>query len=599
MPTTVTNIPVANVKLRWEEPYVSEALNLQNAVSGFGVLRGFRPVPSAGKVIAMQADPQDGLSLASVPSLSDERARPIVVIEGDVNLDLSAFDDERVYLALEVDYQTLTPTTARWAAYSQAEYDSATDLILWVCAVDVPAGAGAITAQRIKLAPRVSAWRSLQTPDAAARPAMPAQKFVSRHLGSSAFRVLNATGDAALAFDADEFDQGEGSVKVFLDGATSGDMQFVNRALVPVQAGDRVRVAFRAKFAAFEVVDGAPFVAFFDKDNAPTIVGGEDTAIAGTVTEGWSEYVEDFVAPANTVYAVAGWLGDGISGGEAFFEALYVDTTRGFDGARGSRALAEPVVASLQALVNDDELGPAMLTEWEGEDEVVTRATASGKTRVLRGMDFEVQDAAGSAVFGVDEDDGRLTGAMPVDHVKLTKTYAGRELSNTVVSSSNVVISSAIFGITLTPDSGAASAIFEVYPMVPVGAVLDRVRLTFRTQDNDDTFASYRVRAFESSSNVPFDASGETDRLDSSEATYTRLGAADRDSVVTIDVTTTRSGVANRKLRFNGAKALTVHVVVSTLAASGSLPSAVGSLVLEWFMPELNPESPGDVWPPP
>jgi len=163
MPTTVSTFSSSEIALNWEELYVSEGINRDVAsFVGPGIQRGFRLGTSGTNLnVAVTAD-----------SLTTDHAAAIRVADGHVlgikrtggtfNLDLTAYTNKTVVVAIYATYATSATTTGVIRAYQLSPSDEFTGAaeraILVVLGTVVVPGSGTIPAANISYGYRNEAW---------------------------------------------------------------------------------------------------------------------------------------------------------------------------------------------------------------------------------------------------------------------------------------------------------------------------------------------------------------------------------------------------------------------------------------------------------
>jgi hypothetical protein len=120
--TILATSAIANtkVKIRYQEPYVSAAFNKAlHVLAVNGIEDGFLLRAAGGKVVRLQVDGETGLSTALVRTTG---GHTVAVEEtGNINLDLSAYTGQTVYLYLFVDYTNSSATSAEYRVVDAAE----------------------------------------------------------------------------------------------------------------------------------------------------------------------------------------------------------------------------------------------------------------------------------------------------------------------------------------------------------------------------------------------------------------------------------------------------------------------------------------------
>lgn len=162
MPTTLSTPSSTNVKLRFEEPYVSDGLNRkQFGLTGRGVVRGGRlETAGSGLNINVVVDPTTGDSVYSCITSAGHQLT--YRDTSNRTIDLTPVASTDVYVALHVDYSIGSDTVAEFRAYTESELFGAmpvaeADEVVVLGFVSVPVG-GPIGAGSVGHAQRREAW---------------------------------------------------------------------------------------------------------------------------------------------------------------------------------------------------------------------------------------------------------------------------------------------------------------------------------------------------------------------------------------------------------------------------------------------------------
>lgn len=141
---TIHSFGTSEIRMRYEEPYLTEGLNKKVAVAlPRGVYRGFLPRTSATALaVTFAADPNTGDSVALLETTGEHSIQ--VRVAGDLTaLDLSAFAGSTVVVYLEASYTLGTTTTATVEAITQTSYNALTqaekDRLITLATIAVPA----------------------------------------------------------------------------------------------------------------------------------------------------------------------------------------------------------------------------------------------------------------------------------------------------------------------------------------------------------------------------------------------------------------------------------------------------------------------------
>lgn len=167
--TTVLALSDNDFKVRWREPYVSEALNRKVAgVIPRGVYRGLALTTHAAPLTVQLAADAAAEHLAVYETLAGY-SLTIRRGGGAITINLAAFVGQTVYIALFAVYSTVTVTSAEIRVYTIADYNLAPEKpeLVILGTVAVP-GAGVIPASALSLAAVTVPWK--QDSSVAGRP---------------------------------------------------------------------------------------------------------------------------------------------------------------------------------------------------------------------------------------------------------------------------------------------------------------------------------------------------------------------------------------------------------------------------------------------
>lgn len=159
MATDLTTPSNTLAKCRWHEQYVSEGINKKlNGIIPSGVVRGGRLIASlVNMTVTIQADLNTN---DSIYSYIDANGHQVTFRQvGDVSLDLTGVASTTIFIGLEVTYAISADTVVKWRAFSQAEIDADSSLVILGMVV-VPAS-GLIPASDITPEERREAWMSI------------------------------------------------------------------------------------------------------------------------------------------------------------------------------------------------------------------------------------------------------------------------------------------------------------------------------------------------------------------------------------------------------------------------------------------------------
>lgn len=164
MPTTILSFAANEITLKWQEQYVSQALNQQAATTApKGIVRGFTLATNVSALtVTVSSDPTRGDHAAGV--LTSTGYVIAVRKTGDFTLDLTSFTNKTVVVAVAASYATNTTTAADLRVYQLSpsdEFTSATERsqLVVLGTVTVPAS-GTIPAANISNSYRTDSWES-------------------------------------------------------------------------------------------------------------------------------------------------------------------------------------------------------------------------------------------------------------------------------------------------------------------------------------------------------------------------------------------------------------------------------------------------------
>jgi len=239
MATTLQAVDKTQVKMRWQEEYVTKGLNekLFGAVAA-GFARGGNLIAKqgvGGQIVYVEPDPVFG-DIVAVYADEANVFQTTVRFSGEVSLDVSALSGQYVYIALYVAYTQGSETTAEWRAYTQAQLDAAAEKDSLVIAGYVYV-------------------RSPDIQDADATPAEFTPQWVKRGYGQVPWVPIVRNGGFDTGFDEWMVDTGSWSLdtadtyrgKRCLKSDGTGAAKVVQASLFPVLPGQKflVRAVFK------------------------------------------------------------------------------------------------------------------------------------------------------------------------------------------------------------------------------------------------------------------------------------------------------------------------------------------------------------------
>lgn len=155
-------------KVRWREPYVSEALNRKFAgVVPRGIYSGFALATHAAPLTVKLVANASSAHVAVYESLT-AYSLTINRSGGDIVLNMAAFVGQTVYVVLYAVYSPVIDTVAEIRLYSEADYNAAPEKpeLIVFGTVNVP-GAGVIPASAVSVSEATLPWK--QAPSASSR----------------------------------------------------------------------------------------------------------------------------------------------------------------------------------------------------------------------------------------------------------------------------------------------------------------------------------------------------------------------------------------------------------------------------------------------
>jgi len=163
MPTTLTSFADAEIRMRYREPFLTEGLDYKLAVNTPpGVYRGFRLVPNGSALTVGVASDINFSDHSAVYQDALGHSLTIRRTGGDFFLDLSAFINKTVVLAVYATYAVGSETTAEIRVYELIPSDefsvAAERPQLVVLGTVVVPGSGIIPDANITMDRRTSAW---------------------------------------------------------------------------------------------------------------------------------------------------------------------------------------------------------------------------------------------------------------------------------------------------------------------------------------------------------------------------------------------------------------------------------------------------------
>lgn len=333
MSTSLSTITSTKLKCRYQETYVSEALNVHNAAHLAGVLFGFTISAPSARNIRFSRDSTLSLSLARI------RTNDVVVTyreTSDVTIDLAAHGGTIIYIGLTVTYTTAAATTGAYVAYTEGEYAAGVDNTIWLCKVDVPA-VGALTTAMIDTSSRSRCWDELRiAPDY--HPWLPVIADPSLANGNVLGSEVGVTGDATSSLDAVEVDTGINSIHLELTGASAGNVYRLLRGIGVTSPSTKIRCSFKLKTVAATATEVGIYLRYRDEDYA--YVSAELVGLAVTAsTVDWTTYTYEVTAPVGVYFIEIGVGATALSAGDVYIEIPQVFTEYSNSFQRGMQGI--------------------------------------------------------------------------------------------------------------------------------------------------------------------------------------------------------------------------------------------------------------------
>jgi hypothetical protein len=281
------------VKVRWQEPYTSGALNKKAYVTNpKGVYAGFTVVPGAalGLWIDIVRDPTLSASVAVVNENTGGKYALTFVTENDFSINLATVPGLPAYVnvCLDAQYTIGAATAAQFRVVDDAELVSNPDLIV-LARVLVPA-AGPIPAINISSAHRNAAGDAIQTLAKPRNNLVFNSGFESDDNAGAVAGWVSTGGGLVLTASTDNARTGTKSMKLSAAGAVT--LQ-ANSTVMPAVPGQEYRVGAWMRSTGASPISGGTGaqlrVTFFDKS---FVIVGSTIDIDVAFTGGGTTYVE-------------------------------------------------------------------------------------------------------------------------------------------------------------------------------------------------------------------------------------------------------------------------------------------------------------------
>lgn len=420
MSTLLSNISPDKIKLRWEEPYVSEALNKQFAAQDAGVIWGAHVQPGGGLSIELLPSPVNGSTMVSIRTSG---VSVLYVEDSVVPLSLSAFAGSQVYIGVVATYTVGLPTTAQIRVYTPAEFNAAPSGVAWLCLVSVPPS-GNIVDIAIDYGPRSHRW--LERADS------PDDSYGKINVQSSAplptilhaSRAPSANLSAEIKLDPDSI----APTVVSIEHVSGTGTDSIVLGTSAIEEDDRLLVYYRVKLQSVSAAGvGVRFVWF---DGSMSQISASSTLPDFTLsaeTQDWAARSFSTVAPAGAKYVTASLHVFMMTGGAVLFDRPSVFSPR--MGALGDDAPALAVqnfhAAGFYNVSDPSSFGMVrfgggdFLVEVLGADGIVRSdqsLTLDASVLTLTGLaDTHANGGFGSGGVSIDGDSLRLDGDIELN----------------------------------------------------------------------------------------------------------------------------------------------------------------------------------------
>ena len=325
MSSLISNINNSKLKIRWQEPYVSVALNKQFAARESGILFGFKPVPGGGLAIDLQTNTLTGTSAMAVRDQSDGLS-VLYVESATVVIDMTSFAGTKVWIGVSVAYAQGAATTGQIRAYTAGEVAAGLTDVDIICSVNVPA-VGNIVADDIGYSERAFYWM---------------ERFESDDFHLQNGVTNNSTPlDTLLYSNGQNPDTSGTDINVTLETVAGSQTPHALRfdhavgtaseartiAMVEALEDDFVFVMYRVKFvAATAAIVGISVV--WRNESMATISTNTTFVAASALTVDWAIKKVSFVAPAGSCYAEVRVTVGSMTAGDIYFEKFFVTTPK-------------------------------------------------------------------------------------------------------------------------------------------------------------------------------------------------------------------------------------------------------------------------------
>ena len=314
MPSQLQIIAADAVKVRWKEPYASEALNRKfTGVITPGIYRGLVLAPSVSDLsVSVEPDSVTGEHIAVVETVEGFSLSVRDASSGAITLDLDPLKPasglETVVVAVVANYTVGIDTTAEYRGYTLAEYDALSqaeqDAIVVLGTALVPPS-GVIDPSNITSDRRSTTWTRRSSQQVPWNPLLRNVSFEASETGgtyryaSDFWETSVPSGSATWATVDTDSASGAKSIELDVGGAGTITAWFLQHQWMPVVPGQKMRVRL-VKKCVQATPTGTGVVRLRYKDKDGVALGVTDLAVDMSAVDA------DFVTIESTVSVPAG-----------------------------------------------------------------------------------------------------------------------------------------------------------------------------------------------------------------------------------------------------------------------------------------------------
>jgi len=376
MSTNLVTIARDNLKARWNEPYVSEALNMHTAAFPAGIVYGFSISVPSGKNIRFSLHSELALSLCRI------RVNNVCVTyreSSDITINLAAHAGTTVYLGITGSYSTGSETTGAYIAYSEAEYNAGVLGTVWLCKASVP-GSGAMSITDIDTSIRSRSWSEVtETSELVAWKEVIADPAL---VSVDSVGLEESTGDATSDVTDTNKVNGVHLVKLYLDGGTAGDVNRLLNGIGMTKIGTKIRLRYRIRTIGFTSTGAGVYLRYRDKDFS--VLSDEVVGLSySTSTVAMTTYTYEVSPPANTCYVEVGVGAKSISAGNCWIETVQVWTEAATGYLRGNQ-MPQVWTPSIR-LLSTDTAGKYACLDWTSDQDILLKSSGGANLSIGEG----------------------------------------------------------------------------------------------------------------------------------------------------------------------------------------------------------------------